>query len=267
MIRRPPRSTPLYSSAASDVYKRQVPDQLGDAGREPEGVKDDAGPVRAGSAGDAEQQIVEFGEGDQRGAGRGEQRGGEQVEGFAAALGSDDAGGAVPGHPQLAASGFACLADPPADALGVEDSRFHGRFRCLPYRSGRTTALALRSRVRPSICSACARVAMPWTRWGPQWSRPTLNAQPSRINRSSSQAPIDVHRAPCPAPPWTARGRPAPPSPPRMAGRLRNSSSRAGQAQPAPASRLAAARPMWTPRTRTSRTPAMIAAGISQVKG
>src|SRR5665647_1669032 len=27
MIRRPPRSTPLYSSAASDVYKRQVQDQ------------------------------------------------------------------------------------------------------------------------------------------------------------------------------------------------------------------------------------------------
>src|SRR5660398_291085 len=28
MIRRPPRSTPLYSSAASDVYKRQVPDSV-----------------------------------------------------------------------------------------------------------------------------------------------------------------------------------------------------------------------------------------------
>src|SRR5660398_84418 len=27
MIRRPPRSTPLYSSAASDVYKRQGPDR------------------------------------------------------------------------------------------------------------------------------------------------------------------------------------------------------------------------------------------------
>ena len=27
MIRRPPRSTPLYSSAASDVYKRQLPDR------------------------------------------------------------------------------------------------------------------------------------------------------------------------------------------------------------------------------------------------
>src|SRR5450759_2310788 len=27
MIRRPPRSTPLYSSAASDVYKRQVQDR------------------------------------------------------------------------------------------------------------------------------------------------------------------------------------------------------------------------------------------------
>src|SRR5660398_26012 len=28
MIRRPPRSTPLYSSAASDVYKRQAPELL-----------------------------------------------------------------------------------------------------------------------------------------------------------------------------------------------------------------------------------------------
>src|SRR5450759_4793584 len=28
MIRRPPRSTPLYSSAASDVYKRQVRDPV-----------------------------------------------------------------------------------------------------------------------------------------------------------------------------------------------------------------------------------------------
>ena len=28
MIRRPPRSTPLYSSAASDVYKRQVAESL-----------------------------------------------------------------------------------------------------------------------------------------------------------------------------------------------------------------------------------------------
>src|SRR5660398_291716 len=30
MIRRPPRSTPLYSSATSDVYKRQVPVQATD---------------------------------------------------------------------------------------------------------------------------------------------------------------------------------------------------------------------------------------------
>eukprot|EP00826_Nyctotherus_ovalis_P066702 TRINITY_DN988_c0_g1_i5.p3 TRINITY_DN988_c0_g1~~TRINITY_DN988_c0_g1_i5.p3 ORF type:complete len:104 (+),score=7.01 TRINITY_DN988_c0_g1_i5:25-312(+) len=28
MIRRPPRSTPLYSSAASDVYKRQAQEDL-----------------------------------------------------------------------------------------------------------------------------------------------------------------------------------------------------------------------------------------------
>ena len=30
MIRRPPRSTPLYSSAASDVYKRQMPGKVVD---------------------------------------------------------------------------------------------------------------------------------------------------------------------------------------------------------------------------------------------
>ena len=35
MIRRPPRSTPLYSSAASDVYKRQVQNGCTPAGREP----------------------------------------------------------------------------------------------------------------------------------------------------------------------------------------------------------------------------------------
>src|SRR5665647_3915231 len=35
MIRRPPRSTPLYSSAASDVYKRQAPD----GGVQPQGQR------------------------------------------------------------------------------------------------------------------------------------------------------------------------------------------------------------------------------------
>src|SRR5665647_3952796 len=64
MIRRPPRSTPLYSSAASDVYKRQrsgpsrlrqrkvqpgracIPDdlQLGNAVRRPAHSFDDARP-------------------------------------------------------------------------------------------------------------------------------------------------------------------------------------------------------------------------------
>src|SRR5665647_3842251 len=33
MIRRPPRSTPLYSSAASDVYKRQIQD-IPDSGKQ-----------------------------------------------------------------------------------------------------------------------------------------------------------------------------------------------------------------------------------------
>jgi len=50
----------------------RVPDQLGDSGREPEGVQDDAGTVGGGAAGDAEQEVVEFGEGDQRRAGCGE---------------------------------------------------------------------------------------------------------------------------------------------------------------------------------------------------
>src|SRR5665647_2977747 len=250
-----------------DASVDRVPDQLGDADRESEGIEDDAGPVIAGAAGHAEKEVVEFGQGDQRGAGRGEQRGSEQVQSLAAALRSDDAGGAVPRHPKLSASRFACPADPPADALGVKHSQLHGRLRSLPYRSGRTTALALRSLVRPSICSASARVAMPWTRWGPQRSRPVMNAQPSRISKSISVTPIDVHKALWPAPPWSVREMPTPPSPPRMAGRLRNSSCRAGQLQPAPASRFAAARPMWTPRARASRTLAIIAAGTSQVKG
>src|SRR5450759_3944400 len=40
MILRPPRSTPLYSSAASDVYKRQVPapQRRDHAGERPRGV-------------------------------------------------------------------------------------------------------------------------------------------------------------------------------------------------------------------------------------
>src|SRR5660397_282947 len=48
MIRRPPRSTPLYSSAASDVYKRQGHRHRGGPGPHAPGV--DAGhalPVRA----------------------------------------------------------------------------------------------------------------------------------------------------------------------------------------------------------------------------
>src|SRR5450759_2091753 len=49
MIRRPPRSTPLYSSAASDVYKRQVFGEVGAAL-----TPDEAGrTVRNGAEGDA----------------------------------------------------------------------------------------------------------------------------------------------------------------------------------------------------------------------
>src|SRR5674476_1414565 len=45
MIRRPPRSTPLYSSAASDVYKRQNMDYL-------------TGEYEASLYGDAEETIL-----------------------------------------------------------------------------------------------------------------------------------------------------------------------------------------------------------------
>src|SRR5674476_869871 len=42
MIRRPPRSTPLYSSAASDVYKRQrIPAREGREGRPAGGQQPD----------------------------------------------------------------------------------------------------------------------------------------------------------------------------------------------------------------------------------
>src|SRR5665647_1458405 len=46
MIRRPPRSTPLYSSAASDVYKRQGPYSL--VTQQPLGGKAQMGGQRLG---------------------------------------------------------------------------------------------------------------------------------------------------------------------------------------------------------------------------
>src|SRR5665647_3630142 len=46
MIRRPPRSTPLYSSAASDVYKRQRSWWVSDRGQEGARVQDAVGVER-----------------------------------------------------------------------------------------------------------------------------------------------------------------------------------------------------------------------------
>src|SRR5660397_271228 len=56
MIRRPPRSTPLYSSAASDVYKRQPRERdeshhhTPDRGTSPHPRKDDGVPGHPNSA-------------------------------------------------------------------------------------------------------------------------------------------------------------------------------------------------------------------------
>src|SRR5660398_189257 len=49
MIRRPPRSTPLYSSAASDVYKRQEQHVIGVA-PEPDALSQGAGSAAAAAA-------------------------------------------------------------------------------------------------------------------------------------------------------------------------------------------------------------------------
>ena len=46
MIRRPPRSTPLYSSAASDVYKRQILSSIGVRLRTPVRLQQSNTPVR-----------------------------------------------------------------------------------------------------------------------------------------------------------------------------------------------------------------------------
>src|SRR5660397_148856 len=46
MIRRPPRSTPLYSSAASDVYKRQIQDVVGNHEKEHQGVGENLNMIR-----------------------------------------------------------------------------------------------------------------------------------------------------------------------------------------------------------------------------
>ena len=120
-----------------------VPHQLGQAGGEPERVEHDAGATIGGAVPDGQEQVVGLGEGDQGGAGGGEQGGDEQVQGLAGALGADDAGGAVPRHPQVPAAGFVRLAEAPPDLAGIEPGHAGPP---LPCRSGRTTGATLRSR-------------------------------------------------------------------------------------------------------------------------
>ena len=101
----------------------RVPQQFREPGGEAERVKHHAGPATGGAGGDGEQEVFGFGEGDQGGARCGEQGGGEGVEGFPGALGADDPGGAVPGHPELPAAGGLAGADFPPGVGGVESHR------------------------------------------------------------------------------------------------------------------------------------------------
>ena len=79
----------------------RVPHQLRCAGHEVEGVEHrHRSAVRAAML-DGEQEVLGLGERHQRRAGVGQQRGREQVEGLAGALGTVDAGGPVVRHPQL----------------------------------------------------------------------------------------------------------------------------------------------------------------------
>ena len=59
MIRRPPRSTPLYSSAASDVYKRQLDRFIGEHRGRIANTAGDSVLAEFGSAVDAVQCAVE----------------------------------------------------------------------------------------------------------------------------------------------------------------------------------------------------------------
>ena len=115
----------------------------GSAGGEPERVEHGHRAAAAGAFVDGQQQVVGLGEGDQGGAGGGEQGRDEQVEGLAGSLRADDAGGPVPRHPQLPAARFVRGAEAPPDVGGLEASH---RCRRLPYRSGRTTGATRRSR-------------------------------------------------------------------------------------------------------------------------
>ena len=99
----------------------RVPDQLvDDALGQAERVEDHARPVVAGAFGEAEQQVLDLRQGDQGSARGAEQRRGEQVEGLAGALRADHAGGAVPRHPQLAATRLVRVTDAPAHVPRVE---------------------------------------------------------------------------------------------------------------------------------------------------
>ena len=101
----------------------RVPDQLGQSRGEAERVQHDTGAISGGAVPDGQQQVVGLGEGDQGGAGGGEQGGDEQVQGLAGPLRADDAGGAVPRHPQVAAARFVGDPEPPPHLAWLHPSQ------------------------------------------------------------------------------------------------------------------------------------------------
>ena len=113
------RLRPTLGDHRVDAAVDWVPHQGGDAGCEPERIEDGDRAV-LGAAGDRQEEIVGLGERDECGAGCVEECGGQEVEGLARALRSEDAGRAVPRAPQLPRARVMSLADAPAHLSGIE---------------------------------------------------------------------------------------------------------------------------------------------------
>ena len=114
--------------------------------------------------------------------------------------------------------------------------------------------------------SACAAVAMPRRRAGPQRSSPSFTAHPITTRTSSSTMPMHVHNSSTDAGRITA-GRPASACPLSSGPSVLNNATRSTNTHPLPATRFASDRPACKPRTRASSTASTIPTGISQVSG
>ena len=155
-----------------------VPDQLGYAGREVEGVEYRHGAVASLSVSDGEEEVLGLGQGHQRRPWGIEEGRGQQVEGLTRPLWSVHASGPVERDPQLHTSRDARTAQAPTNIRCLHHRR--------PTRSGRMMARRRRSSRSPSTTATSWRDAKPYCAPGPHERHHHDNAHSPKPPTASS---------------------------------------------------------------------------------